>query len=56
VGEIPLNVIGPPWMMVMVPAATQVLQEVSALEVATTVTLAGVLVTVVLVGTVAGAV
>lgn len=37
VGEIPLNEMGPPWMIVMVPIAKRV---VSALEVATTVNVA----------------
>jgi hypothetical protein len=49
----PLKVIGPPWMIVMVPVAKRVL---SAIEVATTVTIAGVEVLAVLVGMVAGAV
>ena len=53
VGEIPLKVIGPPCVMVMLASANRV---GSVTEVATTVTTAGVVVTVVLVGTTAGAV
>lgn len=56
VGEMPLKVMGPPWMMVMVPVTKRVL---SALEVATMVTSAGVVLApagVEAVGTVAGAV
>ncbi len=56
VGEMPLKVIGPPWMRVMVPAAKRVL---SLLARATTVTSAGVVLApagVEAVGTVAGAV
>ena len=55
-GEMPLKVMGPPWMMVMVPVTKRVL---SALEVATTVTSAGVVLApagVEAVGIVAGAV
>ena len=37
VGEMPLKVIGPPWIIVIVPIAKR---EVSALEVATTVSVA----------------
>src|SRR5579859_7328179 len=56
VGVMPLNVIGPPWMMVIVPVAKRV---TSPLDVATTVRLAGVLVApagVAAVGIVVGAV
>src|SRR4029077_6437369 len=56
VGEMPPKVMGPPWMMVMVPVAKRVL---SPLAVATTVTSAGVVLApegVEAVGTVVGAV
>ena len=56
VGEMPLKVMGPPWMIVMVPVTKRV---VSALDVATIVTSAGVVLApagVVAVGTAAGAV
>ena len=56
VGEMPLKVMGPPWMMVIVPVANRVL---SLLAVATTVRLAGVVLApegVEAVGTVVGAV
>jgi len=53
VGEIPLNVIGPPCTIVIVPVVNRVL---SPFDVATIVKTVGVVVTVVLVGNVVGAV